>query len=260
MAEASSTASPPGVGRRVTAVTRRAVGAASRRLGRPELLAAVDATARVAEREEIGIRAVLAATLDENASYVDVGANRGQLLRLALRVAPRGRHVAFEPIPTLCAELARAFPTVDCRQLAVGATPGTARFCHFTELDGWSGLRRSPQISDERGRPEFISVTVSTLDRELGDVRPGVIKLDVEGAELQVLQGARVVLQETRPVVIFEHVPQATALYGDSSQAIWELFAELGYTIFSVTGEGPHASAELGAGGHAVNWLARSRS
>src|ERR1700730_8223665 len=157
-------------------VLSRTVGAASRRLGRPELLAAVDAVARQAQQEAIGIAAALASTLRGDGIFIDVGANRGQVLREALRVSPRARHVAVEPIPALAAEIARSFPAVDCRQLALGAAPEVTQFCHFTTLDGWSGLRRSPHVSDTQGHPEYITVNVSTLDHELGEISPQVLK------------------------------------------------------------------------------------
>jgi FkbM family methyltransferase len=235
---------------------RRAVGSVSRATGRPELLAAVYPAARAALREEIAIRAILAASLAEDASYVDIGTNRGQVLKDAVRVAPRGRHLAFEPIPALAAEVRRTFPDVDCRQLALGARREVAQFCHFRKLDGWSGLRRSAEISDERGEPEFIDVEVSTLDSEVGELVPSVIKIDVEGAELAVLQGARTVLAEARPLIIFEHVATASALYGEEPEALWDLLAESGYTVFSVTGEGPLTRSRFAAAGETVNWLA----
>jgi FkbM family methyltransferase len=182
---------------------RRAVGVASRRLGRPELLAAVDPRALQAQREAIGISAVLASTLRSDGAYVDVGANRGQVLREAVRVAPSASHVAFEPIPALAAELARSFPGVDCRALALGAAPDVAQFCYFTGLDGWSGLRRSPHVSDAQGKPEYITVEVSTLDREIAQP-PRVVKIDVEGAELAVLEGMTATLERHQPAVICE--------------------------------------------------------
>lgn len=248
--------SPGSVGLRAVAFAKRAVGAASRRLGRPELLAAVDAGARQAEREAIGIRAVLASALHADATYVDVGANRGQILREAVRVAPQGQHVAFEPIPTLAGAIASAFPGVDCRQIAVGASTGVAQFCHFTQMDGWSGLRRSPEVSDERGHPKYITVTVSTLEVELATVTPSVLKIDVEGAELEVFEGGRAVLRDARPVVIFEHVGEAAALYGAAPDGIWDLLSELGYRIFSVTGDGPFTRSEFARSSTVVNWLA----
>ena len=187
---------------------------------------------------------------------MDIGAHRGLVLEEILRVAPTGQHIAFEPIPALAEEVTRAFPSVDCRRLALGANPGVAEFCHFTSLDGWSGLRRSPEISDERGRPQYIEVQVSTLDAELGERRPGVIKIDVEGAELDVLRGARGVLSGAQPVVLFEHVAAAARLYGSQSGALWDLLAELGYRVFAVTGEGPVARAAFSESADVVNWLA----
>jgi FkbM family methyltransferase len=236
---------------------RRTIGAVARRLGRPELLAALYAGARQELHEEIAISAVLASTLRGDATYVDLGTNRGQILREAVRVAPRGRHIAFEPIPALAAALTRAFPDVECRQAALGARPGTARFCHFRSLDGWSGLQRSPEISDERGDPEYITVNVSTLDAEIGDLMPRVLKIDVEGAELDVVEGGRSLLAHARPLVIFEHLAEAAALYGASPEALWDLFTELNYEIFSVTGDGPFTRVAFAENTAVVNWLAR---
>jgi FkbM family methyltransferase len=235
----------------------RAVGAASRRARRPEWLAAVDAHARQSQREEVGIRAALAALLGDGATYVDVGANRGQVLREAVRVGPRARHIAFEPVPGLADAVEQAFPQVECRRLALGARSERARFCHFTRLEGWSGLRRNPEVSDARGRPVYIDVQVSTLDAELAEVTPSVVKIDVEGAELAVLEGGRELLARARPVVIFEHVAQTSALYGAAPQAPWDLLAEFGYAVFAVTGEGPCTRAEFATASGVVNWLAR---
>jgi FkbM family methyltransferase len=235
---------------------RRAVAALARRLERPELLAAFYPGARQALREEIAINAILASTLAPADTFVDIGCNRGQILREAVRVAPHGRHIAFEPIPSLAADLLRAFPTIDCRQVALAAGPGTAEFCHFRSLDGWSGLRRSPQISDRAGDPEYITVTVSTLDAELGEAEPRVVKIDVEGAELDVIEGGRSLLARARPVLIVEHVAAAAALYGAPTGALWDALAELGYRVFAVTGEGPLGRDQLAARADVVNWLA----
>ncbi len=246
----SSAASPP------TRALRRLAALAARRLQRPELLAAVYAPARQAQHEEIGIKAALAASLRGDATYVDVGTNRGQVLREAVRIAPRGRHVAFEPIPALAEEVARAFPGVDCRRLAIGARREVSEFCHYRRLDGWSGLRRSAEISDERGDPELITVQVSTLDEELAEVTPAVVKIDVEGAELAVLEGGRTLLSRARPLVIFEHVARAAAAYDAPLAGPWELLDELGYTIYTATGEGPCDRATFAASEDVVNWLA----
>jgi len=241
-------------------LVRRALGRLSRRLDRPELLAAFYPGARQAWREEIAMGAVLASALRNDSVYVDIGSNRGQVLREALRAAPRARHIAFEPIPDLATELAASFPQVDTRRLALGAVAGSADFCYFRKLDGWSGLRRSPEISDTRGDPEQITVQVSTLDLELAGLRPDVIKIDVEGAELDVLAGGRTVLSEAKPLIVFEHVASAAALYGSSSAAVWDLLSELDYEVFTVTGTGPVTRAAFCDNASVVNWLARPTS
>ena len=235
---------------------RRIVGALSRRLKRPELLAAVDPVVRRDQREDAAIRAILASALAVDGTYVDVGASRGQVLREAVRIAPRGRHVAFEPIPELAEQVARSFPGVECRALAIGARREQAEFCHFQGMDGWSGLRRSPRVDDARGRPRYIAVEVSTLDEELARLTPQVVKIDVEGAELAVLQGGRELLARARPHVIFEHVADAAALYDIRPGEVWDLLHELGYAVFAVTGEGPYARAQFIAERGVVNWLA----
>jgi FkbM family methyltransferase len=238
----------------------RAIASASRRLDRPELLAAVNPVARQAQLEEVGMRTALACTLRGDGTYVDVGTNRGQVLREAMRVAPRAKHVAFEPIPRLADELARAFPHLDCRRKALGARVEEAQFCYFRRLDGWSGLRRHPQISDRRGDPEHITVQVSTLDAEMGELTPSVVKIDVEGAELAVLEGARSVLSEARPLVIFEHVPDTAGLHGTPPGAPWDLLTDLSYEIFSATGDGPVTRTAFTQSTSVVNWLAAPRA
>jgi FkbM family methyltransferase len=238
------------------ALTRRVIGAVSRRTERPELLAAVYPQARQVLREELAINALLASTLSSDSTYVDVGTNRGQILREAVRVAPLGRHLAFEPIPELASDLARSFPMVDGRQVALGARAQTASFCYFRSLDGWSGLHRNPSISDQRGDPEYITVQVSTLDAEIEELVPRLVKIDVEGHEMGVLEGARATLAQSRPFVIFEHAPAVGSLAPTSSHAIWDLLTELRYRIFSVTGEGPFTNAEFAQSTNVLNWLA----
>ncbi len=143
-----------------------------------------------------------------------------------------------------------------CRQLALAASPGRAQFCYFTKLDGWSGLHRNPAISDERGGPELIEVQVSTLDVELAELAPAVIKIDVEGAELAVLEGGPSTLARARPLLIFEHVAETARAYDGASGRLWDLLSELGYLVFSATGAGPFTRSAFAEPSSVVNWLA----
>ena len=53
---------------------------------------------------------------------IDVGAHEGSILAHMVEFAPLGRHLAFEPIPAMAAELRRSFPQVEVHQVALGAS------------------------------------------------------------------------------------------------------------------------------------------
>ena len=219
---------------------RRAVASVSRRLERPELLAALypGASAGAArgdrDRRGAGERAApRTACTSTSAPIAGRSCARPCGSLPARGTSPSSRSPAWPPSWRGC------FPAWTAGRWRSARRPGWREFCHFRSLEGWSGLRRSPEISDEQGDPEYIEVNVSTLDAEVRDLSPTVLKIDVEGAELGVLEGGRAVLSEARPLVIFEHVAAAAGLYGARPEAIWELLAELGYEIFAVTGEGP---------------------
>ncbi len=233
----------------------RGLGAISRRLDSPEIMSVVDGGMRQAHRDAIAARAIVAAVLGPRSAYVDVGANRGQWLTDACRCAPGATHLAFEPIPELCAQIAARFPAVDVRAAALAAAPGEAKFCQYLNLDGWSGLRPRSEVPDEC---RWIDVRVARLDDELGERVPALVKIDVEGAEVDVLLGAQSTLAEHRPVLVFEHQMSATAHYDRTSEQLWELLDALDYRIFDLQGGGPYSRDEFGrcgAAGALVNWL-----
>jgi hypothetical protein len=61
-------------------------------------------------RDRHAMSVLLAATLSRGAHTIDVGAHSGAVLREIVRIAPVGRHIAYEPIPQLAAQLAEEFP------------------------------------------------------------------------------------------------------------------------------------------------------
>src|SRR5512139_2878097 len=73
---------------------------------------------------------VMRATLDAASNCVDVGAHSGSILREMVRLAPRGTHWAFEPLPALHEALAPRFPTVHVHGLALSDRAGTSEFRH----------------------------------------------------------------------------------------------------------------------------------
>jgi hypothetical protein len=79
-----------------------------------------------------------------DSNCIDVGAHIGSTLRLLLRLAPRGRHLAFEPLPQKAAWLRKKFPEVEIRTAALGAKSGAVSFVENLTRPGFRGLRGRP--------------------------------------------------------------------------------------------------------------------
>lgn len=211
-------------------------------------------------RDNAHLRAVLAAVLAPDAHCIDVGAHRGEMLADFVRLAPRGRHIAYEPLPELHSELARRFPQVDVRRAALSDRSGEAEFVHVLTRPGWSGFRERPYPGQED--LERIAVRVERLDDSLpAGYSPSFIKIDVEGAEREVLAGAAETIAAHRPLVAFEHGLGSAEHYGTGPQDLWGLLVEAaGLRIFDLDGGGPYTSArfeEAFALGQRVNFFAR---
>lgn len=206
-----------------------------------EARSSFDPAARRALRDEHAMRVVLATALRRDGNAVDVGANRGETLEMILAVAPDGRHVAYEPIPALAAQLAAAFPQVDVRNAACSETAGSAEFTHVLGAPAMSGLRQRADLPAHAQEVERFDVRLERLDDALPEgYAPSLIKVDVEGAELLVLRGAQETLARHRPFVIFEHGIGGADLYGSQPGELWDLLDGAGLRIFDLDGDGPY--------------------
>jgi hypothetical protein len=86
-----------------------------------------------------------------------------------------------------------------------------------------------------------IEVKLERLDDALPDgYVPALIKIDVEGAELQVMQGAAETLARHRPFVVFEHGVGGADLYDTGPGQVFDLLIEARLRIFDLEGEGPY--------------------
>ncbi len=168
---------------------------------------------------------ILAVVLQVDSCFVDVGTNRAQVLREAIRLAPDGAHVAFEPIPHLAQQLRRRFPSITVHELALADLDARAQFYIPEGRDAWSGLRPPRALTNEITPLE---VSVRALDHVGLEQPPAILKIDVEGAELPVFRGARSTVRAGRPIVLFEHATIHAQDYGYGAD---ELFDELGHGL-----------------------------
>jgi FkbM family methyltransferase len=200
------------------------------------------------QQDNANMRRLVAFVLRANDSCIDVGANHGGLLAEICRAAPGGRHVAFEPLPHLGEELAERFPGVQVRRAAASNRFGTSSFAQVRgSADGWSGLkfRPNPAIDDED--VSEITVRLEPIDEVVDpDLAPVLIKIDVEGAEQQVIEGAARTIAMHRPVLIFEHGAGSADAFGTAPDDIWRLLVdEAGLRIFDLDGNGPYTLDDL---------------
>lgn len=197
-------------------VTRPRVRRARALLGRP--------STRRNLRDEAHLRLLLAFSLSESANCIDVGANIGGILKQIVAAAPHGRHIAYEPLPDLSANLRRRFPDVDVRQLAASNHRGTASFQHVRSRPGYSGLRRRDYPGQEE--VEEIQVAVEDIDSSLPEgYVPALIKIDVEGGERHVIEGAIKTIERHRPIVVFEYGKASARNYDTAPGDVFDLLA-----------------------------------
>jgi len=197
--------------------------------------------------------------LEPDADCLDVGAHDGAVLKEIVRVAPGGKHVAWEPLPAFARRLRGRFPTVEIREAALSDATGNRSFAHILDDPGWSGFRARP--TPQASSVETITVRCERLDDALpAGVRPVLVKIDVEGAEEQVLLGAAETLRRYRPVIVFEHGFGSADYYGTTPGRIHELFTRsLGYVIHGLDWDGPYTAkrfVEIFARGERVNFVA----
>jgi FkbM family methyltransferase len=186
-------------------------------------------------------------------TLVDIGAHDG-LLTIPLARLPRSRVLAFEPLPTAFARLKAALraafggepANVECHHLALGDHEGSITLA-MPVLDGvaqeqWASTAKdyAAHVS-ARVTVERFTVPMRTLDDfALTDVT--AIKLDAEGAEYEILRGARETLLRCRPVLTLEVEERHRQ---GSTYAVPAYLDALGYDVFFELKGSWHPMADL---------------
>jgi FkbM family methyltransferase len=137
----------------------------------------------------------------------DIGANKGSFIYWLSWWVRDGRVVAFEPQPDLARYLVRI-----CRVIGLGnvTVEAKAAYSHSGHQDLFLPLGHQPGASLMRGGMEAESVTtlsvpVVALDDYFNeDDKIALLKIDVEGAELDLLRGAERILRRHAPLLVFE--------------------------------------------------------
>jgi len=115
---------------------------------------------------------------------------------------------------------------------AVGDIKGEAKFYIPPSFKGAYGSMGRPKIEEDC---KEVNVPVVTIDETLSDLdirQVDVIKVDVEGAEIKVLQGMRRTLVERSPTVLMEVSDKRTNVFGYKANELCKFLMDIGYNLY----------------------------
>ena len=172
------------------------------------------------------------------AVIIDIGAHIGLFSVIAAQVTGKtGKVYAFEPAPGTYSLLQKTVAinhgetVIESFKKAVGKENGKITFFISNDLaDNSNSLVNYKEDRTLHG----IDVAVTSIDnfvKEKNINRLNFIKIDVEGAEYDTLQGAVETLRTLKPVCIVAIHPQPIAAKGDSLEAIYDLIAGCNYRV-----------------------------
>lgn len=151
--------------------------------------------------------------------------------------APQGRVVTFEPDPDNFARLREhlrlnALPNVVGRNLGIGPEEQVMKL--YQVVPSNSGMNRMITQAEGRERFPYKEVRIAPLEKALegtGVQRVDILKVDVEGFELGVLQGCAAVIRRDRPVLFVELDDANLRENGTDARGLIAYVEGLGYTV-----------------------------
>jgi FkbM family methyltransferase len=185
-----------------------------------------------------------------------VGASDGRHSYVMTQVAPKATIYAIEPSAFSYAvlKLTLALHGIGDRvtpvHAAVGDKPGEMLLVTPRKITGRMGRAYAfvadaapqgvarPDLQDTGHEAQTTQVvTIDDFCGERGIAQVDFIRMDIEGAELMALQGARHILDRDRPHVLLEIHPQMLeARFNGTAEAVIELFMARGYRMFALNG------------------------
>jgi FkbM family methyltransferase len=164
--------------------------------------------------------------------FVDVGANIGSFTILASSVA-QAKSISFEPVPATFLHLKHNVAindiesSVELQNSGVGSEQGELSFT--SGYDTMNHVVTDPSVN----KTGTIRVDIVTLDEVLGSRIPILIKIDTEGFEMAVLQGAKSTLKKPAMMAIIVEINGSCHRYGIDEKDMHEYIIGQGYTPIS---------------------------
>ena len=172
--------------------------------------------------------------------YFDVGANVGLMSVPILHTTKDIKVLSFEPSPNTYPYLHRTWSECPWKDRwktlskAIGEQAGETEF-HLAQpnFGGYDGIKWTRRVNTTGS----VVVPMTSLDdewRTLGRPPVSCVKLDIEGAEMRALAGARELLQTMRPYVFLEWYEENFKFFGCEPGDLLKIAHELGYQVVAV--------------------------
>lgn len=178
-------------------------------------------------------------------AVVDIGANVGQTLVDMLHLDPRRDYLAFEPNPRCVRYLqytVRSNSLTSCTVVPVALWDRFAiEYLHTSRsirIDPGASLLQTLRPKWGSVASPVLCISFDELSEKLGLPHVAIAKVDVEGAELEVLQGMATTLDTARPPIVCEvlrrHRRADHVLYEGRSRELWAILRDLRYEVYSI--------------------------
>lgn len=174
--------------------------------------------------------------------FLDIGANIGYFSLLIANSAPTVKVISFEPVRDIFQQLKENIALNNTKNVtvfnaAVGETKEEKEiFVSGADNLGMSSFQQPENFS---GKKELVQViTLDDWFHRAGLAKIDIIKLDVEGSELNALKGMKQVLESFKPIVIVEINPETLSMFGLTSSDIFNYLTGFNFEAFLILGTG----------------------
>ena len=169
-----------------------------------------------------------------DSNCIDAGTHEGEIMDLFLKHAPNGKHFGFEPIPELFTALKKKYAKhTNCSifPYALSSRKEIADFNYVLSNPAYSGLKKRKYDRNETDTK--IKVQTERLDDVIPSTTPiSIIKIDVEGGELGLMEGATRILGTSKPIIIFESGMGGSDYYETTPEKLFEFLSRHSYSIY----------------------------
>ncbi len=181
---------------------------------------------------EMGLQQAIQDLAQPGMVACDVGASIGYMsLLLAKRVGKNGQVFSFEPLPSNQERLQKNLelnPQLNVKLIHKAVAEKAAKTVFLVHSSGGMGKLRGSlgKNTDYENKIEVETVSLDDFVYKEKNAAPNIIKIDIEGGEVQALKGMQRLLKESRPVLLLE-------LHGhEAAKSTWNILCQANWSLY----------------------------